>query len=270
VWHRALQGIGALWVLQGAVPSLPEPRGYVNDFANVIPAENAARIESIIADVKARSGGEIVVITMPSIGDRDVNDIALQFGRQWRVGKKAAPGDAARNTGVIVLVVPKETSADGRGHIAIQTGSGTEGFITDGQAGAIRDEAIPLFRERDYGGAIQLITSRLAERYASEFHFSLDSSLAITPPPIRVPRPQMPRIDPVWVFLAFIVLVNLLRVLLGRGGCFGCAAAPLFMGGGRGGGWSSSGGGGFSGGGGGFGGFGGGGGFSGGGASGSW
>lgn len=269
MWHRALQGIGALWVLQGTMPALPEPRGYVNDFANVIPAEQAARIASIIDAVRTQSGGEIVVVTLPSIGDANVNDVALQIGRQWKVGKKAAPGDPARNTGTIILVVPKETSADGRGHVAIQTGSGTEGFITDGQAGAIRDEAIPLFRDRDYGGAIQLITSRVAERYASEFHFSLDSTLAITPPPIRVPPARMPHIDPIWVFLAFIVLVNLLRVLLGRGGCFGCAA-PMFIGGGRGGGWSSGSSGGFGGGGGGFGGFGGGGGFSGGGASGSW
>ena len=67
------------------------------------------------------------------------------------------PGDRARNTGVIVLVVPKETSPDGQGHVFIETGLGAEGFITDATAGAMRDEAIPLFRQRDYGGGIELI-----------------------------------------------------------------------------------------------------------------
>ena len=198
------------------MPVLPEPRGYVNDFANVIPAGQAARIASVIDDVRTHSGGEIVVVTLPSIGDANVNDVALQIGRQWKVGKKAAPGDAARNTGIIILVVPKETSADGRGHVAIQTGSGTEGFITDGDAGQIRDEAIPLFRQQDYGTAIELITTRVAQRYASEFHFTLDSALAVAPRPVPAPRSRPLNISPFWVFLAFIILVNVLRAVFGR------------------------------------------------------
>ena len=86
--------------------------------------------------MRAKSGGEIVVVTLADIGDRAPSDVALQIGRQWKVGKKAAPGDPARNTGVIILVVPKETSSDGRGHVTIATGTGAEGFITDGRRGA--------------------------------------------------------------------------------------------------------------------------------------
>ena len=156
-----------------------------------------------------------------------------QIGRQWKVGTKGNPGDPARNTGVIILVVPKESSADGRGHIAISTGYGAEGFITDGTAGAIRDEAIPQLRARDYGGAILLMTTRVAERYAAEYHFALDSA-AVSPPPMRA-REGRPRggSPPLLLVIAFVVFIIILRAIAGRGRRRGCGGGPMiFVGGG--------------------------------------
>jgi len=91
VWHKALQAIGALLLLQTSV-QLPEPRGYINDFAGVIPAERTQHIQSIIDDVRAKSGGEIVVVTLANIGDADPQDVTLQIGRTWKVGKLGKPG----------------------------------------------------------------------------------------------------------------------------------------------------------------------------------
>ena len=248
---------------------IPPPRGMVNDFAGVIAAEQAARITAISEMVKAQTRGEIVVVTLPDIGDRDVADIALRIGREWKVGANTAIGDKARNTGIIVLVVPKETSADGKGHVRIEVGQGTEGFITDGQAGDIQREAIPLFQRKDYGTALELMTQRIAERYAGNFGFSLDS-VARMPragrEPIGEPRGRRRGgFPPVLALVLFALLFMLLS--RGRGGSGGSGCLWLLLSSGSGGGgWSSGGGGG----GGGFGGFGGGGGFSGGGSSGSW
>ncbi len=249
---------------------IPAPRGYVNDFAGVIGEDRVARIERIAKDVHDKSRGEIAVVTLADIGDRDVGSVALQIGRQWKVGAAADVGDRTRNAGLVILVVPKETSADGSGHISIHTGNGVEGFITDSRAGDIRREALPYLQRKDYGAAIELMTMRVAQAYASEFGFALDSTLDVPSAP-RV-RSRLPTGIPPGVFvLGFIILIMLLSS--GRRGGNGCL---WFLVGqamsGRGGGWSS---GGFSGGGGGFGGggfggFGGGGGFSGGGSSGSW
>jgi len=76
---------------------IPAPVGYVNDFANVIPADKKATIERIIDDVRAKSGGEIVVVTLPDLGGRPVEEIGLRIGREWKVGTKGNPGDPARN-----------------------------------------------------------------------------------------------------------------------------------------------------------------------------
>src|SRR6185295_2196236 len=100
-------------------------------------------LNGIIADVKAKSGGEIVVVTWPDLKGRDASEVARTIGREWKVGAKGGPGDRARNAGTIILVVPRHTSSDGHGHVRIEVGSGAEGFITDATAGAIQDEAIP-------------------------------------------------------------------------------------------------------------------------------
>jgi uncharacterized protein len=258
----------ALTAQQGttAGPAIPAPRGMVNDFANVIPPDQAARIEALATDVRAKSGGEIAVVTLRDLGGRDAGEIALRIGREWKVGANAKIGDASRNAGVIILVVPKETSADGKGYVRIETGQGSEGFITDGQTGDIIREALPIMKQRDYGDAIELMTQRVAQHFAASFNFSLDSA---GPAPARQPvsRRTQPSggFPPRLVFFIFVLLL----LLLSRGRGSGCLWLALASGNRGGGGWG--GGSGFgSGGGGGFGGFGGGGGFSGGGSSGSW
>jgi uncharacterized protein len=254
-------------------PQIPPPRGLVNDFANVIPTASAARMERIAQDVRDKSKGEMAVVTLPDLGGRDPSEVALRIGREWKVGNLAAIGDRSRNAGVVILLVPKETSADGSGHCRIETGQGAEGFITDATSGDICREATPAFRERDYGGGLELVTLRVAQRYAQEFGFALDTSLAAAmPTPTRRPAPSGGGgINPIVLLIILFIVLSLLGGRRRRG-CF-----PIFLpfggfgGGGWGGGGGGWGGGGFGGGGGGgFGGFGGGGGFSGGGGGSNW
>jgi uncharacterized protein len=263
--------VGAAMLFQSGL-QIPPPRGLVNDFANVIPAASAARIERIAQDVRDKSKGEMAIVTLSDLGGRDPMDVALQIGREWKVGNLAPIGDASRNAGVVILVVPKETAQDGRGRCRILTGQGTEGFITDATTGAICQEATPLFAQRDYGAGIQLVTLRVAQRYAQEFGFTLDTAFDAPAyaPPSRRPAPveRGGGINPIVLLIILFIVLS----LLGGGRRRGCM--PIFIpfgGGGWGGGGGNWGGGGFGGGGGGgFGGFGGGGGFSGGGGGSDW
>jgi uncharacterized protein len=267
----------ALALLQSG-PQIPAPRGLVNDFANVIPASSAARMERIAQDVRDKSHGEIAVVTLADLAGRDPQEIALRIGREWKVGNLAAVGDRSRNAGVVILLVPKETSSDGHGHCRVETGQGAEGFITDATSAEICREATPAFAQRDYGTGLELVTLRVAQRYAQEFAFTLDTTLR-APEMLPSQAPVTPSsrgggggFNPLLLIIVFFVLMSLLGGRRrGRGGCGGGGCLPIFLpfgGGGGGGGFS---GGGFGGGGGGgFGGFGGGGGFSGGGGGSSW
>lgn len=164
---------------------IPAPVGLVNDFAHVIPAGQIPLMEQMAQDVRAKSRGEITIVTLPDIGQQVPSDVALEIGRQWKVGKIGNPGDPTRNAGAVILLIPKETSSDGHGHCWISTGNGAEGFITDADAGDICREATPFFQRHDYGDGITLITYRVAQRFAGEFHFTLDTAL-------QAPVPESP------------------------------------------------------------------------------
>jgi uncharacterized protein len=263
------------------------PTGLVNDFAHVLDSGSIERMTRIAEDVRTKSRGEIAIVTLPDLGGRDVADVALDIGRTWKVGKIGNPGDPTRNAGAVILLAPKETSSDGRGHCFILTGQGTEGFITDATAGDICREATPSFANKDYSAGLELVTLRTAQRFASEFNFTLDTTLAPQLPPLPEGNQSSGGgFPPQLFFIIFVVIVMIVQGIArsrsggkggGRSGCGGGGGggvlpwilmSALSNSGGRGGGW---GGGGFGGGGGGgFGGFGGGGGFSGGGGGSSW
>jgi len=266
------------------------PRGYgtstaevVVDAAGVLDQATIDRINRIAFEVRAKTGGEIAVVTMPDLRGRDVADVALRIGREWGVGAAAAAGDPTRNAGVVILLVPKETASDGQGRIRIETGRGVEGFITDAVAGDIRRAATPYFIQRDYSGGLLLITTEIADRYARALGVALDTSVVPQPQfnePVGRPISSAPSFGTLifLLFVAFLILSGLGRSRRGRrggGGGSGCLnllwAMSVAQSHGRRSGWGGGGfGGGSFGGGGGFGGFGGGGGFSGGGSSGSW
>src|SRR3990172_7651053 len=111
-------------------PKIPPPHGMVNDFAGVVPADQAARIERLALYVRARSGGEIAVVTLPDLAGRDVTEVALRIGREWKVGANAPIGAAARNTGIAILLAmprPAPESRESRG----RPGAGPPGPPSD-------------------------------------------------------------------------------------------------------------------------------------------
>jgi uncharacterized protein len=286
MWHSGLQAIGALWALQAIQVPTP-PRGFsptaaevVVDAASVLSADTEARLNAIALKVQQRTGGEVAFVTLPDIGQRDVADVARAIGRQWGVGARGEAGDSARNAGIVVLIVPKETNSDGRGRCRIETGRGVEGFVTDVDAADLCRAAIPAFQRRDYGEGATMIAAGLASEFAREFNVSVDSLLGpdvafdVQPAqdlPIQIRPPGGIPFGTLLLFaIIAIIIVSSISRRGRRRGCGGGGCLPIFVpfptgGYSRRGGW---GGGGFGGGG--FGGFGGGGGFSGGGGGSSW
>jgi uncharacterized protein len=108
----SLAAAGALLLLAaggaGAQPlQIPRATGYVNDFANVIDPQSEAAITRIADEVRLKSGGEIVVVTLPSLQGRSRDEVALQILREWGIGKRSqGVGDSTANTGTLVMVVP--------------------------------------------------------------------------------------------------------------------------------------------------------------------
>jgi uncharacterized protein len=251
----------ALAALQIAVPP---PTGHVNDFAGVLDGASVRHMEAVARDIRAKTRGEIAVVTLDSIGDRPASDVAVQIGRQWGVGAEAEAGDPAKNLGIVILLVPLRDGRRGTGHIFIATGRGAEGFLPDARVGRIRDAMTPYLAREEYGPGLAVGVDLIAQAFVAEFGVALDSSAQPLTP---VDEPGQPRLPATWVLILFVLLV-----LFSRGRIFLLPFLLSGMGGGRRGRWGGGGGGWGGGrgwgGGGGFGGFGGGGGFSGGGAGG--
>ena len=243
---------------------VPPPRGYVNDFAGVLDAASVAHMEAVIAEVRAKTRGEIAVVTLADIDDRPAADVALEIGRRWGVGAKGEAGDPAKNLGVVLLLVPLKNHRPGTGQIFIATGRGAEGFLTDARVGRMRDAVTPYLAREEYGAGLAYGVDLIAQAFAQEFAVTLDAA----PPgsrPVERDISFPSRATLFWLIFAVVfVLAQLARRRGRRGRGIWWAGGGWGGGGWGGGGWGGGGGGG----GGGFGGFGGGGGFSGGGAGG--
>jgi uncharacterized protein len=245
--------------------TVPPPRGYVSDFAGVLDPASISHMQAVITDLRAKTRGEVAVVTLADIGGRAASDVAVRIGRQWGVGAQAEAGDPAKNLGVVLLLVPRKDHRPGTGDVFIAAGRGAEGFLPDARVGRIRDAMLPYLGEERYGEGLAVGVDLLATAFAQEFRVALDSVSAATEPPPPAEPSSGPRLPVLLIIFVLLLLFTRGRVLLW----------PFLFGGfgggrSRGGGWGGGGGFGGGGGGGGFGGFGGGGGFSGGGAGGKF
>jgi uncharacterized protein len=240
-----------------------QPAGYLTDVAAVVDPASAARIDTIATRLRALTGAELAVVTLPTIKEYAPSDVALTIGRSWGVGAKGSIGDPRRNAGMVLLLVPRTENQ--RGQIYLATGQGIEGIVTDATAGRIQDLMIPQLREAQYGPALVTGVTELAGIVARGLGVT-DSTLS-PKNPVTIAGGTSVRLALLVIILVFFLVLTVLAARARRW----ARRHVIYWGGpvGRGGGtWGGGWGGGFGGGGGGggFGGFGGGGGFSGGGA----
>jgi uncharacterized protein len=221
-------------------PPFPRPTGAVNDFANVIPPEQRAAMESLAGEVLQKTGTAVVVATVPTVGDRVVDDYATRLYESWGIGKKG------EDKGVLILLALKER------RVRIETGYGVEGILPDGVVGEIiRLQVIPPLKQGDYGQGLLNAMTAVSDVIARNAGVTLTGR-----PQLQPVRPTGGRpVSPFTLLLLAIVVMLMLFTRTGRQ-IMALLLLSSFGGGGRSYGGGSSGGfGGFSGG---FGGFGGG------------
>ena len=150
---------------------LPEPTDefFVNDFADVIDDNVKIELQSIGASLYNQTTAQVVVVTVDSLDGYDVDEYALELGREWGVGSEDA------DNGVVLLL-----SVDDR-EVTIQVGYGLEGCLPDGKTGRILDDyAIPYLSNDDFSTGLaecyKAIVSVVCEEYGVELgEYDLDS-----------------------------------------------------------------------------------------------
>lgn len=143
-----------------AAQQLPQPRGYVNDFAGVIAGSDAAAMEQLIGAVREATGAEIAVVTVESYAPYgSIEQYSIALAEAWGVGK------AGEDNGVVLVLAMSERE------LRIEVGYGLEGALPDGRVGAIIDrQMLPELRQGRWGagllGGVQGVAGYIAEEYS--------------------------------------------------------------------------------------------------------
>lgn len=116
---------------------------YVQDYAQVLSAEDKRRLLSIGQELDDKTTAQLAVVTVKTLDGQPIEDYALSILREWGIGSKE------KNNGALIVVAVQDRRS------RIEVGYGLEGLLTDGLTGRIQDQAmIPYFRKGNYAAGI--------------------------------------------------------------------------------------------------------------------
>src|ERR1051326_4626608 len=67
---------------------LPQPTGYVNDYAAVIDSATKNRMETTLGNLDREQQIQFAVVTVNTTGGQDIFDYSLAVARGWGIGSK--------------------------------------------------------------------------------------------------------------------------------------------------------------------------------------
>jgi len=128
------------------VSPLPDPTGFVNDYAGVIDAATRQELETKLKNFTETSNPrvEIAVAVVKTTGDRPIFDYSLAVSRGWKIGSKLVDNPSA-----LLLV-----AIDDRKYFT-QVSKDLEDELPDGVVGSLqRQYLVPEFKKGNYAKGI--------------------------------------------------------------------------------------------------------------------
>lgn len=242
--------LGFFCIIQLLVPQLTsanvqlpaKPAGnqiYLQDYAQVITQDTAAKINALGRELDEKTGAQIVAVTLPTLNGAAIEDYSLALLRAWGIGEQT------KNNGVLILVAVNDRQS------RIEVGYGLEGALPDGLTGRIQDTAmLPYFQAGDYDRGLWEGYAATAALTAKEYKVTLSSApVADTAAKDNNALTSANKIYALIIIGILLLLdqvflggsiLNLLLLLLLRGGRGGGGRGGGGFGGGSGGGGGSS------------------------------
>jgi len=142
-----------------APPEAPiELTGRVVDNAEILDSATEQLLTQRLAALEARTSDQMVVVTVPTMAGRTIEDYARELANQWGIGQ------ADLDNGVVLLVAPNERK------VRIAVGFGLEGLLTDSQAARIVQLMLPSFREGKMQDGITAGVDAVDQLLRSDLH----------------------------------------------------------------------------------------------------
>lgn len=140
------------------IPKAPTEDIYIQDYALMLSGEVKDEMLKMSNILKEVTSAELVVVTVPSMDGRPIEEYALDLFRQWGIGSED------KSNGVLLLVSRDDREA------RIEVGYGLEGAINDAKAGAFLDEMIAYFQMDNYSEGIVTAYSLLLREILVEYN----------------------------------------------------------------------------------------------------
>jgi uncharacterized protein len=194
--------LAALWLAQAhsLAETMPaKPAAYFNDYAKVIDAGAARRLNEEMADFERSNGCQIVAAIFPRMeSESDIADYTRRIAVNWGIGQKG------QNNGVGIFVFIRDHKS------YIQVGYGLEGRIPDITAKHIIDwEMAPEFRAGRFTAGMEKTVGAVMAAARGEYK-GTGRTVAESGGPNAIV------IIVIVIFL--IVALVVLRAMFGRGG----------------------------------------------------
>ena len=182
-----------------AYTSPGKPQGFVNDFARVFSTEQQQSLESTVSALKTASGFELAIVTVPTLGGDTVENYANKLFQEWGIGQKG------KDNGILVLIAVNDRQ------MRIETGYGSEGALTDLQAGnIIRTVFTPEFKNGNYylgvwNGVHAIATVLMKSPEAAQYSMSPSSQSS-----------SSSKLNGHIIFFLIVIGLNILSYVLGK------------------------------------------------------
>ena len=107
--HAPVSENQSLGPASGNKPELPQPQGFVNDFAGKLSSDTKQKLESLLSNFADKCGIEFAVVTIPfdELKGQAIEEFSLQLASQWGIGR------GPDKLGLLLLVAIKPQDSDG-------------------------------------------------------------------------------------------------------------------------------------------------------------
>lgn len=135
-----------------------QPSGFVNDYAQILTAEQKQALETKLVQFEKETSNEISVAIIKSLKGDTAENFAVKLFEEWGIGKKD------KDNSILLLVALDDRK------IKIEVGYGLEGALTDAQSYWIYNDILkPAFQQEKYFEGISDATDKIIAAVKGEY-----------------------------------------------------------------------------------------------------
>ncbi|MCG2459792.1 TPM domain-containing protein [Flavobacteriaceae bacterium F89] len=143
---------------QFTIPEKPAEETSVYDYINLLSPVQKADLEHKLIRYSDSTSTQIVVAIIKSTQGENINYLGAQWGQKWGIGQQG------KDNGVLVILAKDDR------RVAINTGYGVEGSLTDAMSRRIIESVIiPEFKKGDYFAGLNKGSDAIFKTLTGEF-----------------------------------------------------------------------------------------------------